>query len=210
MPHTPEHIDLRQVNQPVQLQGFGVSDQTRFFKGFSPGNLMDQDKGILAKLPAELINRFSRIADEGIFGQQGIADVNRQFGQQIRLGGRQAVRGLQQNIGRRLGARSGAITNVVANRVLAPQLSQQAGVSAQLTTQNLASRVEGLNAITRVMESLQNRFGARWWENAKKRKVGFLEVAKAIGGIGLDVAGLFAAPATGGASVAATQAVKRV
>ena len=51
--------------------GFGVSDQSRFFKGFTPDQLRNADTGVLAGLPLELLGQYNKIAQEGMFGDSG-------------------------------------------------------------------------------------------------------------------------------------------
>lgn len=148
-------------NQP----GFGLGYLTTENIGGLLGNKTTQQVNydIARRFPPALAEQYNNIAQEGIYGQQGMAEIQNK----LRLARSMRMRALRNRYGgaRRLGARSGAYDTSLLNTLYAPALAEESGQLADLTAQNLQSRssvgLAGLNDLLAMAvgqyESAQNR-----------------------------------------------------
>lgn len=145
-------------------QGYGFLPDTFLFGPATGKASIDNTLGSLAKrLPSGIAAGYNQIASEGIYGQQGMAEIQNK----LRLARSMRMRALRNRYGgaRRLGARSGAYDTSLLNTLYAPALAEESGQLADLTAQNLQSRssvgLAGLNDLLAMAvgqyESAQNR-----------------------------------------------------
>lgn len=147
------------------------------------------DKLMRSNGPQELTKSYENVAKYGVYGQGGVQSIMDRIRQSRSFQRRSLARGLRRSFGTRLGPRSGAVDTMVTNRVYAPAMQQDAETEAGLISQNLGSRMQGLEGIQRIMEFLQGRYDAA--ESRDSSGGGFMDfvgpvadIAGAIPGIG--------------------------
>lgn len=160
---------------------------------------------LLNRLPADVLKMFSKLAEEGIFGDEGIKALKRSLRKEGGLRRNMLSRALKQRAGRKLGPRAGAIDTQIANQVYAPSFADEEAGIRNLHLANQQSKVGGLEGILSTLGFFQNQVGLNEQLDQSRQGPGFLDYVNPA----IDVASLFFAPSTGGASVAANQARKR-
>lgn len=156
---------------------------------------------MLQVLPKEVLAQFSKLAELGLFGEGGIEALRSSMRKQGGLQRSRLARSLKQRAGRRLGPRSGAIDTMIANDVYAPSFAGEEEGYRNLQLANQQSKLSGLSGIENMLRFFQEQF--QFDKQMEAQKPGILDFAGPL----LDIASLGFAPATGGASVAANQAI---
>lgn len=164
--------------------------------------LKNKSGDVLSSIGLGNLSGYTRIANEGIYGQDGLDQINAEADRASAFRRRSLAESMNRRGSRGVGPRSGAVDTFLANRVYAPSFAGDAERRANLIKENLASRLKGLEGRERTAElikyfkELQDSEGGGW-----------LDTVLGVGGLGLDIAGLFGVgvPGQGSAAKSATR-----
>jgi len=152
--------------------------------------LKERDKRALGVLPYELLQNYNKIAQGGIYGEEGMTKMNAASRAAAAFRTRMLMRAaMQGGAASRLGSRSGAFQTFLANRVYAPYLAEDAQSRRDILRENLLSRLQGLQGAGGIMEFLQGRTNEEWWKKGSQKSIG--DVVSGLARTGLSVGDLF-------------------
>lgn len=140
--------------------GFGFLDPNSGFLSNSNVKNLNAEQtqyNIARRFPVALSHQYSRIADEGVFGNEGIKQIQDAY----RMSRYMALRNLKnrRSAQRRLGPRSGAADRSYINSTYAPSLAGEADTMANLTAENLRSRSSvGLGGLQDILSLAMNQY----------------------------------------------------
>ena len=175
---------------------------------WSDPNVLIEDQGIpddkpyLQREPYLLADEFSRIQQEGVYGEGGISSLMRTASSASGLRRRKLGSALKRGrLGRQLGPRSGAINNLLANKAWAPELAGLTEMQFDLLAKNLLSKTSvGTEGLRSIMEFIQNRYNTRANRDADSQGGGFLDFIGPIADIAALIPGPQQAPAAAASS----------
>lgn len=194
-------IDLGTDLKVAEPTGFFSAIEARTTEAFNRER--QTPEGLLRNLPPQLLEAFNRIAKEGIFSEEDMAELLRLVSEAEGQRRSKFARAAKKTVGRRLGPRSGEVNRFVANQVVAPSFEREADFDRKLRQTNFASRFTGLQGIGDLLEFFQNQVGLDEELRRSRQGPGFLDFvdpALQIGGaIFGGPAGAAAGSAVGGA-----------
>jgi len=162
--------------------GFDVGDTRRWWN--PSGNWTDQTVDRLAGyntvLPEQLLDSFSQISKEGLYGESGIRDILKGTPQESALMRMRLQSLLKRKFGKRLGARAGGAADVgFMNQVLAPTFERELGLGRELRQKNIESKLVGLQGGQDIFSMLSNMYG-NLYMNKEQDETGALDYVNAI------------------------------
>jgi len=169
-------------------------DFSNINSGWNPnGNWLDQTNDRLASwsvnLTRDQIGAWDQVANEGIYGDEGINYVMRGRGQEESLRRQNLQKYLRRKYGRRLGARAGGAAEVTfANEVLAPQFAEDQAMRQKLRRENVMSKMDALHSKDAYAQMVTQILGKY---NPNKYTAGALDYVKAGANLAAGVAAFF-------------------